>query len=286
MRSFANRPIIIPVAVSPDGTKNDETNRLLADKIERLTREIAELKRKSGKQKKEKAERPQEYSEYKSDGKRKARAMDSIRSYDDFLAVQNYFLERGKIRDWAFWTVGVCFGIRISDLVSLKIKNVLNQDRTFKPKIQIIEKKTSKLNECLITEAVVVALTRYFDSIDWDFSLNDYLFKSQKKGKMTEQHGWRIISSAGRALNLPIVMGSHTMRKSFINVATCLREYTIDMNAVVIAQAHLNHSDQRTTMRYMGALDVVKDEDRLNVSDFALGRSKVNKLIDGLTKEV
>lgn len=273
-----NQPIIVPVAIPADNSQQEETNLLLAEKIERLTQEIAELKNKPEKRKKEKIEQPQEYSEYKSDGKLKARSVDSIRSYDDFVAVQNYFLERGKIRDWAFWTVGVCFGIRVSDLVSLKIKNILNPDHTFKQRVRIMEKKTSKLNDLLITEAVIDALSRYFDSINWGFTFDDYVFKSQKKGRMTEQHGWRIISNAGKALNLPIIMGSHTMRKSFGNIVMCVSQSKIDMNAVTKLQVHYNHTDQRTTMNYIGVLKNACDEDRVAVSEFVLGKTGINIL--------
>ena len=41
------------------------------------------------------------YSDFKSDGKRKPHAADSIRSYDDYHAIEQYYLERGQIRDRA-----------------------------------------------------------------------------------------------------------------------------------------------------------------------------------------
>lgn len=274
MRIPNPQTIIVPVPVQ----SNNEGNYL--KEIEELKQEIQKLKEQQKKKKKraEVEDQQSEYSEYKSDGKPKASAADSIRSYDDFKAIQDYFLKRGKIRDWALWTVGVCLGLRISDLVSLKIKNVLNQDRTFKPRMQVLEKKTSKLNNILITEAVVYALTKYFDSINWDFTLHDYIFKSQKGGKMTEQHGWRILSEAGKALKLPINIGSHTMRKSFGNIVMCVSKSTIDMNAITKLQVHYNHADQRVTMKYIGALKNACDEDRVAVSDFVLGRTHINEL--------
>ncbi|MCL2798005.1 MAG: tyrosine-type recombinase/integrase [Firmicutes bacterium] len=221
-------------------------------------------------------------SEYKSDGKRKARPADPIRSYNDFAAMQSYFLKRGKIRDWALWTIGVSVGFRISDLLSLKISAFLNPDRTFRQRTRVIEQKTSKVNNCLITESVVYALTKYFDSIDWQFSLNDYVFPSAKtKGKMYEEYGWRIISDAGKALKLPFNVGSHTMRKSFASIAVCVDKSTIDMNAIVKIQGLLNHSDQKTTMRYLGALQEMYDRARAAVSDFILGKTEINELVVG-----
>ncbi len=289
MRNYNNQPIVIPVVLPPDEEKQDLNSLVLLEKIERLSQEIAEIKEATAKKKPKKPRPIKEYSEFKSDGKPKAREAESIRSYDDFLAIQNYFLERNRVRDWAFWTTGVCLGVRASDITSLKIKNVLNPDKSFRERIKIFEQKTGKLNGFLITEAIISALTRYFNTINWDFNQDSYIFASQKnKGKkpMTTQHVWRIFSDAAKALKLPINVGSHTMRRSFITIASCLREFTVDANAITIAQAHLNHSDQRTTMRYMGVLNDIKDRDRINVSDFVLGRSEINKLTDGLIREV
>lgn len=222
------------------------------------------------------------YSEFKSDGKRKAHRAESIRSYDDFRAIQDYFLANDRIRDWALWTVGVSLGLRISDLFSLKIQDVLNEDGTFKERIRIIEQKTSKANNCIITESVMNALTTYFDTLGWSFARNDYVFRSQKtKGKIREEYGWKIMSDAGKALNLPMSIGSHTMRKSFANIAACVDKSNIDMNSITKIQGLLNHSDQKVTMRYLDTYQTMFDNARKAVSDFVLGRTSVNTLVAG-----
>ena len=237
------------------------------------------LKRKKRKE----VENFEAYSEFKSDGKRKAHAADSIRSYDDFYAIQKYYLDSGRIRDWTMWTVGVSLGLRISDLLSLKFENLIESDKkTFKKRIQIYEQKTGKLNDCLITDSVIQAVSVYLDSISWDFDLNGYLFPSRKtKGKMYEEYGWKILSDAGKALKLPIVIGSHTMRKSFANIAACVDKSCIDMNAITKIQGLLNHSDQRVTMKYLGSYQAMFDKARVAVSDFVLGKTNVNEIIAG-----
>lgn len=256
-------------------------------KIEELDNEIVALKSQPQKRKRRtkqemEALRQEEYSEYKSDGKRKSRPAEPIRSYEDFHAMQDYFWKQNRIRDWMLWTVGVSLGLRISDLLSLKIHDLLNEDKTFKDRIHVIEQKTNKANNCVMTESVVKALTTYFDSIGWDFTLDDYLFKSKKtKGKMYEEYGWKILSDAGKALNLPIVIGSHTMRKSFANIAACVDGSNIDMNSITKIQGLLNHSDQRVTMRYLGTYQTMFDNARKAVSDFVLGKTNVHELVAG-----
>ena len=98
---------------------------------------------------------------------------------------------------------------------------------------------------------------------------------------MYEECGWRILSNAGKALNLPLVIGSHTMRKSFANIAACVDKSCIDMNAITKVQGLLNHSDQRITMRYLGAYQDMYDRARVAVSDFVLGKTDVNEIIAG-----
>lgn len=256
------------------------------DRVDKLQRQICELENKPHRKRRTKAEmeaaEPIIFSEFKSDGKRKPRPADPIRSYEDFASIQNYFLEQGKIRDWALWTIGVSLGLRISDLLSLKISYLLNDDRTFRQRMYIVEQKTLKINNCLITQSVKDAATKLFDSMNWDFELDDYLFKSNKtKGKMFEEYGWKILSDAGKALNLPIIIGSHTMRKSFANIAACVDKSSIDMNAITKIQGLLNHSDQRVTMRYLGTYQQMFDKARESVSEFVLGKTDIHEIVAG-----
>lgn len=255
-------------------------------KVEQLNKENELLKSTPTRKRRTKAEMEEQqakaYSEYKSDGKRKAHKADSIRSYEDFIAIQNYFEENNRIRDWMMWTVGVSLGLRVSDLLNLKMRDIFNDDKTFRERIYLVEKKTSKANNCLITDSVVYAIDKYLDSVGWDFDLDEYLFISNKtKNKMCEKRGWEILSEAGKALNMPITIGSHSMRRSFANIAACVDKSSIDMNAIVKIQGLLNHSDQRVTLQYLGTYQTMFDNARKAVSDFVLGKTNVHELVAG-----
>lgn len=260
----------------------EKKSRFEAEKeVERLKNAVKELEKTRRKRRPE-APPDLEYSEFKVDGKRKARPAESIRSYEDFVAIQNYFLGKDDKRDWMLWTIGVSLGLRISDLLSLKYKHIMHADKSFRERITIIEKKTHKANDCLITESVKYAVKQYLISRNSQPKMDDYLFVSAKtKSRMTEEYGWKILSDAGKALNLPIVIGSHTMRKSFANIVACVNKSVTDMNTIGTVQGLLNHSDPKVTMTYLGTFKTMYDNGRRAVSDFVMGKTDVHKLIAG-----
>lgn len=245
------------------------------DKPKRKRRTKAEMEAARANQK--------EYSEFKSNGVKKKVSMDCIKSYTDFKNIQDYFLNKGQINYYALWTLGVCVGLRASDIVTLRWKNVINEDLSFKERIKLYEKKTNKLQNCLITEAMQAALTKMLNNIQWEFDPEDYIFPSESKAgfPMTRDCCYKNLVKAAIASGIEYAIGTHTMRKSFINIVLCLDKNTIDMNAITKAQGLLNHSDPRVTMKYLGKLDEMYDKARKTVSDFVLGKTGVDELVCG-----
>lgn len=217
---------------------------------------------------------------------------ESLKSLDDIRAIQKFFLDNKRYRDYALFTTGICTGLRISDLCSLNINDVKNDDGTYKEYIDIYEKKTGKKSsdtddKCLITEAIVKALDVYFKHRGL-YSKNEPLFVSRKINKYGTYHlapesGWRIIKQAQRSIGFNYNIGSHSMRKTFANAAACLGgKSNIDMNKLLQVQHMLKHSDYKTTMSYLNLNSVFTAEARRNVSDFVLGKTEYNDLTEAL----
>lgn len=261
----------------------EQTLRMTAEKrVNELETILESKKNRTKKTDEEKAaEFRAKLSKYKSNGIKKAEKVDAIRSYSDFKAIQDWFLSQNRIRDYMLWTVGVALGVRISDLVNLKLVNLMDDDLKFRERVLIYEKKTSKLNNLVITEAVKTSVTLYLKSILWKMQPDDYLFRSKKGGAVTEESGWRILKEAQRALNLPLNIGSHTMRKSFADIVACVDKTTIDMNAITKVQGLLNHSDPTCTLRYLGSFQKMYDKARISVSDFLMGKTDIDELTLG-----
>ena len=254
----------------------------LLEENRRLQRENEALREKETGKKRAKERHSGAYSPIKSNGVRKAEKTDSIRSYSDYIVVKEYFERRGQHRDSLMWTMGICFGLRASDLMQLKFENLLNKDGTYRKRVYWYEKKTGKLNNLKITEAIRKAMSQYLRAICWDYKMSDYIFASQKGGALSVKSCWRILNQAQRDLGLPIHIGSHTMRRSFLNIAICVDQHTIDMNLITKAQGLANHSNAQTTMRYLGTLDTMLDAARDAVSDFCLGKTGVDELVLGV----
>lgn len=224
-------------------------------------------------------------STVKSNGVRKATKADCIRSYTDYRKMYNALYE-GNPRDALLWTLGISFGLRVSDISRLRWRHILKEDFTFRDRIKVVEKKTSKLQNCLITEAVVTEATKYLNSLQWKINFDDYVFQNIATGEpIGTKRVYEIITKACQRAGLEYHISTHSMRSTFANIVLCLDKTTLDMNALTKIQALLNHSDVKCTMRYLGTLHDMLDRSREIVSDFLMGKTDTDVLEAGITSE-
>lgn len=222
-------------------------------------------------------------------------AADSLTCYDQIKKLADHMATHGTfgIRNYAMFITGVATGLRISDLVRLKVRDVYDVDRMeFRPCIDISELKTGKrtkwrLDEVVITEVIQRALSVYFDSLSWKLNGNDYLFKSRKVNgageyRLDESQGYRIINGAAKEAGITEVhVGSHTMRKTFLNIAFAIGTVSNLRNSTAVMmdlQILARHSSLESTKRYMNMEKPRLLSLREGVSNFLLGRTKIKDL--------
>ena len=70
-------------------------------------------------------------------------------------------LRKNGTRDYLLFYMGINTGLRISDIIKLKVKDILNQDRTMKTHIDIIEEKTNKKKRFKINNGLVEELSQF-----------------------------------------------------------------------------------------------------------------------------
>ena len=218
-------------------------------------------------------------------------ATQPLEHYDQVKALLDYFDRKLQYRESCLLVFGFCTGLRISDLVSLKIGDVLasTEPIAFKACIDIREQKTGKrtvghLDDMLITPAMQTYFTRYFQTLRCR-EFDNYLFSSRQsygKTPMSIRQLQRALTPAFAAVCPHLHCATHTMRKTFVAIIHTFAEQSHvsggGLNPTTVCQVALRHANASTTLAYMGTVKAGMLSLRRAVSDFVLGRTKIKSL--------
>ncbi|CDO05233.1 Tyrosine recombinase XerD [Oceanobacillus picturae] len=144
-------------------------------------------------------------------------------------------------RDYIMFLIGINTGLRVSDLLKLKVKHVKG-----KKKITVREGKTQKPR--------VIHLTNIYDEIqsfaECQIKTSEWLFSS-RKGNMpiSRIQAYRQLNKAAEMVDINDGVGTHTMRKTF-----GYWHYK-QFKDVAELQMILNHSHPEVTLKYIGITD-------------------------------
>lgn len=153
-------------------------------------------------------------------------------------------------RDRLLFILGINTGLRVQDLLALKVSDVL--DCKIGSRIQIKEKKTGKDNVIIINSEIFNALEEYLND---DNKIPDHFLFKSRKGKnspLTTYAVMNYIKNWCRTLNIKTHVGAHTLRKTF-----CYQQRKIHGATWEVLSKRLNHSSPAITRRYLG----VKEEE-------------------------
>jgi integrase len=143
-------------------------------------------------------------------------------------------------RDLLLFTLGINTGLRISDLLQIKISDVLTAKGTAKTSLSLTEKKTGKTKTINFNKNVVTALKHV------EYSADGYLFPSQKgKKPISRIQAYRVLNAAADRCGLEEV-GTHTLRKTF-GYHAYKKGFPIERLMILF-----NHSTPKHTLRYIG----------------------------------
>ena len=174
--------------------------------------------------------------------------VEPIRREKDIKAIIQ--LLSGHPRDHLLFVMGINNGIRVGDLLNIKIGDV----RYLKPGQvhQITESKTKKKNVVVINKSVRKALDTYFSNSTSQIANHHYLFRSRKGENfpLSVQAVHGLVKKWTQTINLKGNYGTHTLRKTWGYQQRT--KYGVGFD--VIAK-RFNHSDPKTTMTYLGIED-------------------------------
>jgi integrase len=177
--------------------------------------------------------------------------VDAIRDEEKISIIKRFLRQKGLCYELLF-VMGINTGLRIGDLLSLTVGNVVDSNGKIARAITLEEKKTKKLKHCPINDSLRKALTDYFACND-SCASSKPLFISQKGGTLSRIQAWRVLKAAGEAAGLQNI-GTHSMRKTF-----GFHAYKKSDSDIGLMQKMFNHSASSITLRYIGI-----DRDRMD----------------------
>ncbi len=154
--------------------------------------------------------------------------------------IKNLMEADDKIRERALFILGINSGLRISDILNLKWKDVESQN------VRVKEQKTGKQKRFPLNASCIEAL----ESLEKG-NPEDYIFKSNSNrcgstGKAwSSAYVWQFMKEYASQVGLDEI-GTHTLRKT--------AAYHIYKNTgnLALVQKMLNHSSSATTLQYIG----------------------------------
>lgn len=165
--------------------------------------------------------------------------VEPIRDKQKLKDIQEY-LRREQPRVYIMFIIGVYTGLRISDILNLKVKDTKSSKY-----ITLRERKTNK--ERLIEKSPFIK-----KELEW-YCIgkpdDEYLVKSRQGANkpLTRYMAYKILNNIGIQFGLQKI-GTHTLRKTFGY------HYYKKTKDVALLQKMFNHSDPSITLRYIGII--------------------------------
>lgn len=218
-------------------------------------------------------------------------AAEPIKDVNDIFRISEYLIERYRYRDNMLVIVGINFGLRVSDLCSLRFSNLITDGFEFRDNFSILEKKTKntrkhKRNRYIsINTAVIEAVTLYLEHTP-GVKLSDYLFRSESNrgsttnAPLSRKSVDRILKGIASDLGLDIKMSTHTLRKTFAyhQMVMCNN----DPRKLLLLQKMFGHSTMAQTLDYIG---ITGEEIDAAYQALNLGGMECYSLVDSVVTE-
>lgn len=179
--------------------------------------------------------------------------VDPIRKKEDILKIAQYFYDKHQLRNALMFLIGCSVGLRGVDLCKTKVGDITADGR-----YHLKEQKTGKYRTVVLNDLAMKCYRELVASIP-NHTEETQLFLSQKgENESISRHSFgRILRNAGKDLNLPYKLGTHSMRKTFGYHLFMDNQQSPEILAYL--QAMFNHTNSGVTLRYIGL-----DEEKKN----------------------
>lgn len=172
--------------------------------------------------------------------------VEPIRDAKKILAIKE-ILKNGKHpRDYLFFTLGINVALRVSDLLALRVKDVLDRQGNIVEAVHIREQKTSRQTKITLNQPAREALEYYFSKAGVK-DADEFLFKSLRSSRPLDRiRANTLVNHWCREVGLQGKFGTHTLRKTWGYRA---RKLGVPIELI---QEKLGHRSPAITRRYIG----------------------------------
>lgn len=197
--------------------------------------------------------------------------VEPIREPETILKMRKYLIKRSQ-RDHCLFVLGISSGLRVSDLIALRCRDVMETRTRAKKRIRLREQKTGKGKDFPLNDGAVKAIEAYMATRKgWDEEA--YLFESRKAhGHIQRAQAYRILTDAAQHVGITDSIGTHTLRKTFGYQSY---KKTGDITPI---QKLLNHSSPAITLAYIGITRDMLDNLYMSMDDVLGGDIDVDEL--------
>lgn len=164
------------------------------------------------------------------------------------------YLKGKSERDFLLAKFQLNTGLRISDVIKVKVSDIFTEKLNFKDYFVLREKKTAKEKKIRINNELRKSLKLFVKNEK--LLVDDYLFQSRKgeNEPISVTQAYRILKEAANVVMIEN-FGTHSLRKSWGFWTYKASRYNIGLIMDVF-----NHSTQKITLRYIGIDQEAKDE--------------------------
>ena len=169
--------------------------------------------------------------------------------------VASSFGGRFALRDRALFLLGVKSGFRISELLSLRVGDVVKNGKLVE-RVTVSRRHMKKKLEgrtVILNAEARDALALWIAELQEDGAIRDTpVFRSRKGDDkpINRKHAWRILNEAYETNELTGTLGTHSMRKTFAN-----RVHVLLGRDLVKTQRALGHKNINSTVSYLSFLE-------------------------------
>ena len=174
--------------------------------------------------------------------------VEPIRAKTKILAIKNNLREEKSPRNYLLFILGINSALRGSDLLRLRVKDLIDGTGEIREYFYIRESKTKREAKIYVNETIRRALSFYLER-EKGLDPNDFLFYSfrNRSRAISRVRVWKLIRKWTGAVGLDSERyGFHSLRKTWGYQAR------LQGASITMIREKLGHKNEEVTKRYIG----------------------------------